>query len=217
MNKLPPLRTLGSFRPAHLAYATVLAVFVAANPSLAADSARQAYAAGKVAKDRETRRTLFAQGMALAKSRLANNPDDPEGLYWLAVNMGAEALERGKLTALPVVPRMEALLLRLDRVSPGYEDAGAARVLGRLYQEAPAVISVGSNKQARRFLDRAMRLAPDHPGNLAFAADFQAEHGDTGLARSYASRCLQGLAGKTLGSEEREWAELAKAVLEDLK
>jgi hypothetical protein len=155
--------------------------------------------------------------MAIAKSRLASNPDDAEGLYWLAVNMGAEALERGKLAALPVVPRMEALLLRLDRVSPGYEDAGAARVLGRLYQEAPAVISVGSNKQARRFLDRAMRLAPNHPGNLAFAADFQAEHGDRGLARSYASRCLQGLAGKTLGSEEREWADLAKAVLEKSK
>jgi hypothetical protein len=164
-----------------------------------------AYAAGRAAPDREARRTHFAQGMALAKSRLSGNPDDAEGLYWLAVNMGAEALERGKMAALPVVPR------------PRYEDAGAARVLGRLYQEAPAVISVGSTKLARRFLDRALQLAPNHPGNLAFAADFQLDHGDRALARTYAERCLQALTGKALGPEEREWFALAQTVREKTK
>jgi hypothetical protein len=181
---------------------------------MAADSARMAYEAGRAAPDREARRNHFAQGMAIAKSRLSVNPDDAEGLFWLAVNMGAEALERGKMSALPVVPRMEALLLRLDQVAPRYADAGAARVLGRLYQEAPAVISVGSTKLARRFLDRAMQLAPNHPGNLAFAADFQLDHGDRALARAYAERCLQTLAGKTLGPEEREWFDLVQRVRE---
>jgi hypothetical protein len=203
-----------SWSPRAVAVLGGLALLVGAAPSSAADSARTAYMAGRIATDRDTRRNHFARGMALAQSRLDTNPNDAEGLYWLAVNMGAEALERGKLAALPVVPRMEALLLHLDQVSPSYEDAGAARVLGRLYQEAPAVISVGSNKQARRFLNRAMSIAPNHPGNLAFAADFQEEHGDPGLARRYASRCLQVLGGKTLGPEEREWADLAKAVLE---
>ena len=204
-----------ALRPSHAsAAALVLTIVVAAGPVLADGSAQSAYEAGRAAQDRETRRSYFAQGMAIAKARLATNPDDAEGLYWLAVNMGAEALERGKLAALPVVPRMEALLLRLDQVAPGYESAGAARVLGRLYQEAPAVISVGSNKLARRFLNRAIRLAPNHPGNLAFAADFQADHGEPALARTYAERCLRVLAGKRLGPEEREWSDLAHAVLE---
>jgi len=109
MNNNPSPKAVGHCRPATVAFATVLAVLLVMGTSLAADNAGAAYAAGRAAQDRDTRRTLFAQGMALAKSRLASNPDDAEGLYWLAVDMGAEAIERGKLAALPVVPRMEAL------------------------------------------------------------------------------------------------------------
>ncbi|MGD0836893.1 MAG: TRAP transporter TatT component family protein [Polyangia bacterium] len=180
----------------------------------AAESARAAYEAGRGATDKTARARYFSQGMELAKARLAARADDPEGLYWLAVNMGAEALERGKLAALPVVPRMEALLLRLDQVDPSYEGAGAARVLGRLYHQAPAVISIGSNKKASQFLAKAVGLAPEHPGNLAFAADFLVAHGDKATARAYAVRCLATLAERPLGPEEREWTALAHAVVE---
>jgi TRAP transporter T-component len=197
-----------------VAASLVLLSVLPAVSAKAEDSARASYEAGRNSQDKATRERLFAQGMSIAKARLDGKPDDAEGLYWLAVNMGAHALERGKMSALPVVPRMEALLLRLDQVAPTYESAGAARVLGRLYHQAPAVISVGSNKEARRFLDRAIRLAPTHPGNLAFAADFQVSHGDRATARAYAERCLAGLAGKPWSPEEREWAELALAVLE---
>lgn len=180
---------------------------------LAADSAKAAYEAGRVATAQADRERSFALGMQLAKARLASKPEDAEGLYWLAVNMGAHALERGKLSALPVVPRMEALLLRLDQVDPRYQDAGAARVLGRLYHQAPAVISVGSNKKAGQFLAKAISLAPNHPGNLAFAADFEAAHGDRATARIYAGRCLAALSGRALGPEEKEWVALARGVL----
>jgi hypothetical protein len=183
----------------------------------AAETARAAYAAGRDAKDKDTRTRLYAEGMELARARLAKSPDDPEGLYWLAVNMGAHALERGKMSALPVVPRMEALLLRLDQVAPAFESAGAARVLGRLYHQAPAFISVGSSKQARRFLTRAVSLAPAHPGNLAFAADFLLSEGEKTAARSHAERCLALLAGRNLGSEEREWSALARNVMEETR
>lgn len=189
-------------------------VALGAPEAFAAESAKAAYEAGRVATSKDVRERSFANGMELAKARLATNPDDAEGLYWLAVNMGAHALERGKMSALPVVPRMEAILLRLDQVDPKYESAGAARVLGRLYHQAPAVISVGSNKKAAQFLAKAMSLAPAHPGNLAFAADFQASHGSKAAARDYAARCLSALAGRQLNSEEKEWAELARETME---
>jgi hypothetical protein len=187
-------------------------------PSLARadgiESARAAYQAGQAAQESKIRRALFTRGMELARARLANRGNDPEGLYWLAVNMGAEALERGKLSALPVVPRMEKLLLTLDKADPGFEQAGAARVLGRLYHQAPAVISVGSNAKARQFLLRAISLAPDHPGNLAFAADFLVDHGDKVRARQFAERCLQRLGAQDFGREAKEWTELARHVVE---
>jgi hypothetical protein len=178
------------------------------------ESARAAYQAGQAAQESRMRRALFTRGMELARGRLANQANDPEGLYWLAVNMGAEALERGKLSALPVVPRMEQLLLTLDKADPGFEQAGAARVLGRLYHQAPAVISVGSNAKARQFLLRAVSLAPDHPGNLAFAADFLVAHGDKAQARQLAERCLQRLHAQDFGREAKEWSELARHVVE---
>ncbi len=208
----------GLWRPRQVGLAIGLSLALwnafSGEPALAEESPRTAYEAGRSAQDRSERERLFSRGMSLAKARLDRNPDDAEGLYWLAVNMGAHALEQGKLSALPVVPRMEALLLKLDRVAPTYESAGAARVLGRLYDQAPAVISVGSSKEARRFLERAVALAPSHPGNLAFAADFMASHGDKAHARIYASRALAGLSSRVPSGEEAEWAKLARGVME---
>ena len=181
------------------------------------ESARAAYQAGQAAQESKTRRALFTRGMELARARLANQANDPEGLYWLAVNMGAEALERGKLSALPVVPRMEQLLLTLDKAAPGFEQAGASRVLGRLYHQAPAVISVGSNAKARQFLLRAVSLAPDHPGNLAFAADFLVDHGDKVRARQFAERCLLRLRAQDFGRDAKEWTALARHVVEETR
>jgi len=204
----PWLRVLGMF-----------ALFCLPSPARAdgIESARAAYQAGQAAQESKIRRALFTRGMELARARLANQANDPEGLYWLAVNMGAEALERGKLSALPVVPRMEQLLLTLDKAAPGFEQAGAARVLGRLYHQAPAVISVGSSTKARQFLLRAVSLAPDHPGNLAFAADFLVDHGDKVRARQFAERCLQRLRAQDFGREAKEWNELASHVLEETR
>jgi len=90
-------------------------------------------------------------------------------------------------------------------------------VLGRLYYLAPAVISIGSNAKAKQFLLRAVALAPDHPGNLAFAADFLLDHGDKVQARQFAERCLVRLGARDFGRDAREWRELARHVLEETR
>lgn len=195
--------------------ALLLAMTAAEADPAATAGPRAAYEAGRAAQDGRSKRAHFQRGIDLAQARLAARADDPEGLYWLAVNLGAEALERGKMAALPVVPRMEKLLLRLDQVAPRYEDAGAARVLGRLYHQAPAVISVGSNDNARRFLERALALAPEHPGNLAFAADFLLDvDGARARARSLAEKCLAKLDPRDTTHDVTEWRKLATRVLE---
>ncbi|MDX2020404.1 MAG: TRAP transporter TatT component family protein [Deltaproteobacteria bacterium] len=172
--------------------------------------------AGRLAKG-GARRQHFQKGIDEARAILQTNGNSPEGLFWLAVNMGAEALERGKMSALPVVPQMERLLLKLDTIDPNYEDAGASRVLGRLYHQAPAVISVGSSDKARKYLERALKLAPSHPGNQAFAADFLLEKGEDQRAKTLAAACLQALAasGGKYGDEAREWKKIAQDVVDD--
>src|SRR4051812_28212068 len=95
-------------------------------------AARAAYVAGKRAKDSNQRRRFFEAGIQEARALLAVHPDDPEGLLWLAANLGLEALERGKLVALRVLPEIERLFLRLYSVAPDYDHAAAARALGRI-------------------------------------------------------------------------------------
>ena len=186
----------------------------AGGPVAQGETAESSYRLGRAAKISSERQRHFREGMSRAQACLAGHPEDPEGLYWLAVNTGAEALERGRLQALPALPEMERLLLRCHAVSPSYEHAGPARVLGRLYQKAPAVISIGSSKKARQWLETALATAPDFPGNLAFAADFLSNQGEPQRADGLARKCLALLTGRDYGPDGEEWRTVAMEVLE---
>jgi hypothetical protein len=181
------------------------------------ETPEKSYRLGRAARASSERLRYFREGMARAQACLAGRPEDPEGLYWLAVNTGAEALERGRFQALPALPEMERLLLRCHAVAPAFEHAGPARVLGRLYQKAPAVISIGSNKKARQWLETALATAPDFPGNMAFAADFLSNQGEPQRANELARRCLSLLAGRDYGPDGEEWRTVATEVLEDVR
>ncbi len=195
--------------------AVQLGGLVMTNAALA--SPAEAFRAGRAAKGSSARRAHFQKGIDEARALVNADNNSSEGLFWLAVNMGAEALERGKMSALPIVPKMERLLLKLDGVDAKYEDAGASRVLGRLYHQAPAVISVGSSANAKQFLERALQLAPHHPGNQAFAADFLLEKGDEARAKKLAAACLKTLSsvGDQYGDEGKEWRKIAQDVVDD--
>lgn len=174
---------------------------------------RDAYLAGKRAPAARERRRHFEAGIAAARARLAAHPEDPEGLLWLAANLGAEALERGKLRALGVLPEMERLLLRLEAVAPEHDHAAAARTLGRLYHKAPAIISIGSMKRAREYWQRALARAGEHPANLVLAADFFADNGEEGRARELARRYLAKPMTPAEHPDAAEWTEIARRIV----
>lgn len=181
-------------------------------PMASALSARDCYALGKRETIKERRKAHFAAGIAAAEAALARSPEDPDGLEWLAANLGAEALERGKLKALQVLPRMEELLLRLDALAPGHDGAVASRVLGHLYSTAPPVISIGSNKRARAAFEKALRLAPEHPGNQALAAEFFQAEGPKDRALELARKVLENPELER-HLEAAEWRDIANEIV----
>ena len=176
-------------------------------------SGRAAYLAGKRASGSDERKRHFAGGVAAARAQLQVRPDDPAALLWLAANLGAEALERGKLSALRVLPEMERLLLRLEAVAPGFDHAAGARTLARLYHKAPALISIGSMKKARSYWERALSRAGDYPANLVLAADFFHDDGDEARARQLAERYLANPVSPQENPEAREWREIAERLV----
>jgi hypothetical protein len=179
----------------------------------AVDGGRAAYLAGKRATAADDRRRQFSAGVAEARARLATAPDDPAGLLWLAANLGAEALEQGKVVALRVLPEMERLLLHLEAVAPDYDHAAAARTLARLYHKAPPFISIGSNKKARLYWEKALTRAGDFPANQVLAADFLDDDDQDERALQLAARYLRHPVTVAENPEAAEWQETAERIV----
>jgi len=177
------------------------------------ETGEKAYRDGQRATAHEQRLALFAEGVTRARAYLAQHPDAPEGLLWLVANLGGHALERGKLLALGAIPEIEQTLKRLDEVAPSFEGGAGARGLARLYQKAPALISVGSAKRARQHYERALALGPNHIANQALAADFFWDQGDRDRARSLAEAAAKQPALRADTPDAREWREIVEQVL----
>jgi len=177
------------------------------------ETGEKAYRDGQRATVHAQRLAFFADGVARARAYLAQHPDAPEGLLWLVANLGGHALERGKLLALGAIPEIEQTLKRLDEVAPSFEGGAGARGLARLYQKAPALISVGSAKRARQNYERALALGPNHIANQVLAADFFWDQGDRERARALAEAAAKQPALRADTPDAREWREIVEQVL----
>jgi tetratricopeptide (TPR) repeat protein len=177
----------------------------------------QAYRAGKAAGQDEAARAHYQRGIDLARATLGAAPDAPDALLWLAANLAGEALTHGKVFALRVIPEIESVLLRLERVHPAYDHAAAARALANLYWKAPAFISVGSSSKARSYFQVALERAPAFPGNQALAAAFFAAGRDCARARPLAAAVDARGDLDTFGPDAAEWRQLAREVLRDCR
>jgi hypothetical protein len=194
-----------------LTFAVAASAAIGAPPPPNRGEARAYWVAGKRAQG-EDRRRHFAAGMASARALIQANPDDPEGLLWLAANLGSEALERGKLSALRVIREMERLLLRLEERHPTYDHAAAARMLAVLYHKAPPIISIGSNARAREWFERALQRAGKHLANLILAADFFDDVGEDERARQLARAYLAAPASE-VNPDAAEWRRIAERIV----
>lgn len=129
-------------------------------------------------------------GRALARQALAEDPDQPAALLWWTAHRGAQATALNPFQAVKVAREIEQTLLRLRAVAPAYDSSAADRVLGIVYQVAPAVVSIGSKEKARTHLNAALGRHPEHPGNLLSAARFLLENGDCPKAKDLSQRVL---------------------------
>jgi hypothetical protein len=177
----------------------------------------QAYRDGRTAPDEQAARAHFQRGIDLARSELARAPDAPNALLWLAANLAEEALTHGKFHALRVIPEVEATLLHLERVAPGYDHAAAARALANLYWKAPALISIGSSRKATQYFQLALARAPTFPGNQATAAAYFASLRDCARAQPLARAVAARADLDSLSPDAAEWRKLAADVLRDCR
>ena len=113
----------------------------------------------------ENRAGLAVQGIEACRKLLKDQPKSGVGHYWLGMNLGQLARTE-LLGALALVREMEKEFKTAWSLDTSVDHAGPARSLGTLYRDAPGwPTSIGSQRKAREWLERAVRTAPDFPEN----------------------------------------------------
>jgi tetratricopeptide (TPR) repeat protein len=132
--------------------------------------ARANFFLGDIA-DKGQRSLYYEQGRQHAQVILQENPQKVEGHYWLGLNLAGLA-DVNRMQGMRLLPQILSELERAATVEPGYDQAGAYRVLGRIYYQAPGrPLSVGDVNKSLELLTRATTLAPTNSTNHLYLAE----------------------------------------------
>ena len=135
------------------------------NTTNAIELARTAFDWAGFATSKGARAQIATQGIQACRRLILEHPEMAAAHYYLAMNLGQLAENRG-LGALSLVDQMEESFKKARQLNPRLDFAGPDRSLGLLYHDAPHwPISIGSKTKARQHLESAVLLSPEYPGN----------------------------------------------------
>ncbi|MDQ1446998.1 MAG: hypothetical protein QOI20_3462, partial [Acidimicrobiaceae bacterium] len=144
-------------------------------------------------------------------------PGAAEVFLWDSVNWGEWALAYGKLAAARQGAadriRREATIAHL--IDPHLEGGAPSRVLGRLHDQTPRIPFItgwASSKEAVRFLNESLRLAPGNKLTLVFLAEAMVSDDS-----STKPKAIQMLRGVVAAPNDPKYAVEDAAANEDAK
>lgn len=151
-------------------YERMLSSGSVSRPLILARLARTCFILGDLAPKKQ-REGYYRKGQMYAAMLSREDPNRTEGHYWLALNLCGEADACGYMVGRRLLPQIIEGLERALALSETYDQAGAHRVLGRVYFEAPAwPMSVGDLQKSLYHLQAAVKLAPDNSTNHLYLA-----------------------------------------------
>jgi tetratricopeptide (TPR) repeat protein len=151
--------------------------------------ARSAFVLGDIA-EKGQRRLYYEQGRQYSQTILQEYPQKVEGHYWLGLNLAGLA-DANRLQGMRLLPQILEALERSATIDPAYDQAGAYRVLGRIYYEAPGrPISVGDINKSLDLLKKATALAPANSTNHLYLAETFVKLGHPDQARQELQQVL---------------------------
>lgn len=210
-----------------LANQKIIADYLSSQPSIPADyetawkTARLVYFIGnfgygeKLYVSSAAGVKLFDYGVSAGKIALGLKPDNVEGQYWFAVDLGSYGLARGIIaSATHAKSGMEALRQAI-LLDPGYQWSGSSRILGRYYQELPGVFG-GSNKKALEYIQAAITAAPQMRNNWVFLGQYYLSVGEGQAALAACQKALS-LSNQDGKYEEIRYIREAKECVDSAK
>jgi tetratricopeptide (TPR) repeat protein len=160
----------------------------------------------------------YRQGQSYAETLIREEPNRVEGHYWLALNLCGQADVGGKLLGRKLLPRILETLKRSLALDEAYDQAGAHRVLGRIYYEAPGwPLSVGDLKKSLNHLQAAVRLAPAASTNHLYLAQTMLRLQDNPGAAQQLEQVLKSTRGAVKPQDLEEDRREARRLLAEIK
>jgi tetratricopeptide (TPR) repeat protein len=189
----------------------------APDPALLARLARTSFILGELAQ-KSQRQAYYEKGEKFAERLLQLQPQGVAGHYWLALNFCGQAEVGGRLKGMKLLPRIMEELKRSVALDQTYDNAGAHRVLGRIYYEAPGrPISVGDIHKSLQHLEAAVRLAPQISTNHLYLADTLIRLNQTDQARRQLEQVLTSTQAAVQPQELESDRQQARRQLKQLK
>jgi hypothetical protein len=145
------------------------------NATTAWQFGRACFHVAELATNNAQRAAIARLGIAACRESITRESNSAPAHYYLATNLGELAqAEAPSLTAYRLVHEVEREFKTAADLDVHFDNAGPARTLGELYFQAPGwPLSVGSNRKAREWFERAVALAPEYPGNQLDLAEAQ--------------------------------------------
>ncbi len=187
------------------------------NSALLTRLARTCFILGDLAPIKE-RGHDYEKGLDYADKLLAQEPNGAAGHYWKAMNLSGLADVGTRMQGFKLLPKIMKELKRGLALDDTYDDAGAHRVIGRIYFEAPSwPISVGDKQKSLTNLTAAVRLAPKQSTNHLYLAETLLDMGKQEEARAELQKVLQdglhALTPKDLAEDRQE----ARRLLQEMQ
>ena len=143
-------------------------------------------------REKAQKERYFNQGRGYAEVLCQEQPDWADGHYWLALNLCGLVDARGAKEGFRLLPTIIRELERTLSIDAAYDQAGAHRVLGRIYYEAPPwPLSVGDLHKSLGHLTAAVRIAPENSTNHLYLAETLFRLGKKDAARQELERVLK--------------------------
>jgi tetratricopeptide (TPR) repeat protein len=172
---------------------------------------------GKLAPERQGM-GYYQKGQSYAETLIREEPNRVEGHYWLAMNLCGQADVGGHLMGWRLLPRIVEELQRAVALDGAYDQAGAHRVLGRIYYQAPAwPMSVGDMQKSRQHLQAAVHLSPATSTNHLYLAQTLSRLREPGLARQELAQVLKSTRGAIKPQDLEEDRQEARRLLAEME
>ena len=150
--------------------------------------ARLYYTLGDKTTDKNERLTLYEKGQEIAEKLIKINDNNPEGHFWLSVNLGRVGQVRGVMKSLSLVPAIRKEFEKALELNS--EHTGSMDGLAVLYYELPGLFG-GNLDKSLEYLNKAVAIDSNYSILYIDFAKVYIKKKEYDKAESYLNKMLE--------------------------